>query len=413
VAGAMSHQPQSTRKATANVVSVLVSQERAYSLSAKEGWFEMVDAPDRKRPPTKTIKQLAALSDGQRLRYDELRAVWHANLGPIQTPQLAQVHEDLWEIVDSNRQDGDKVKGAASIDAHPGLGKTTIAVAFGRDFHRRQIELYGEDSTSGDQRIPVVYLALTGTTTMWTLNSMLCRFYAHPGAESGNATQLAGRAADCVLSCDTRLVIIDDVHFLDMNRQDSRAVANHFKWLANQFPVTFVFVGVGLADRGLLTEGLGLADAAYAQTGRRWTPLTVTPFEVHTENGRKTWRRLLLGIEQMLVLANKHHGMVADDLADYLYARSTGHFASLMTLVTRGCHRAIKSGEERLTAELLDRVKNDAAAEQARRELMASFGAGRLTARPRARDAKAKHIGISRSANSAAGRGERRRRPRP
>ena len=203
------------------------------------------------------------------------------NPGEPPTPQLLQVHEHLWEVVDSNRQDGDRVKGAASIDAHPGLGKTTIAVAFGRDFHRRQVELYGEDSTSGDQRIPVAYLALTGTTTMWTLNSMLCRFYAHPGAESGNATQLAGRAADCVLSCDTKLVIIDDVHLLDMNRRDSRAVANHFKWLANQFPATFVFVGVGLADRSLLTEGLGLADAAYAQTGRRWTRLTVAPFEVH------------------------------------------------------------------------------------------------------------------------------------
>jgi len=408
----MSRQPRSARDTGGNAISLLVSQERAYSLSAKEGWFQMVDTPAREQPPAKTIKQLSAIGDDERLRYDELRAVWHANLGPIQTPQLAQVHEHLWEIVDSNRQDGDRVKGAASIDAHPGLGKTTIAVAFGRDFHRRQLELYGEASTSGDQRIPVVYLALTGTTTMWTLNSMLCRFYAHPGAESGNATQLAGRAADCVLSCDTKLVIIDDVHLLDMNRRDSRAVANHFKWLANQFPATFVFVGVGLADRGLLTEGLGLADAAYAQTGRRWTPLTVAPFEVHTEGGRETWRRLLLGIEQMLVLANKHHGMVADDLADYLYARSTGHFASLMTLVTRGCHRAIKSGEERLTAKLLDRVRNDAAAEQARQELMAAFGAGRLTARPRARGAKVMDTGTSRSGNSSLASGKRRRRPR-
>jgi hypothetical protein len=75
--------------------------------------------------------------------------------------------------------------------------------------------------------------------------------------------------------------------------------------------------------------------------------------------------------------------MVADDLADYLYARSTGHFASLMTLVTRGCHRAISTGQERLTAELLDQVKNDAAAEHARQELMAAIDAGRIRARPR------------------------------
>jgi AAA domain len=398
-------QPPITHKTSAT--GLLVSQERAYSLSVKEGWFEMVDAPAREQPPTKTIKQLAAMTKAERLQYNELRAVWHANLGPIDTPQLTQVHEDLWEIVDSNRQDGDKVKGAASIDAHPGLGKTTIAVAFARKFHHEQLKLYGEDSGSGDQRIPVAYLALTGATTMWTLNSMLCRFYAHPGAERGNATQLAARAADCILSCDTKLVVIDDVHFLDLNRQDGRQVANHFKWLANQFPATFVFVGVGLADRGFLTEGLSVADAAYAQTGRRWTPLTVAPFEIHTEEGRETWRRLLLGIEQMVVLANKHRGMVADDLADYLYARSTGHFASLMTLVTRGCHRAIKTGEERLTVELLDRVKNDAAAEHARQDLTADLRAGRLTARP-GKQAAAKHPQAPPAALPSRGR---RRRP--
>ena len=59
-----------------------------------------------------------------------------------------------------------------------------------------------------------------------------------------------------MLSCQTRLIIIDDVHFLDMNRRDGREVANHFKWLASQFPVTFLFVGVGILERQLLSEGL-------------------------------------------------------------------------------------------------------------------------------------------------------------
>src|SRR5258708_35018865 len=63
---------------------------------------------------------------------------------------------------------------------------------------------------------------------------------------------------------------VDDVHFLDVTRRDGREVANHFKWLANVFPVTFFFVGVGLRARGLLDEGLTGADAADSQTARRW-----------------------------------------------------------------------------------------------------------------------------------------------
>ena len=109
------------------------------------------------------------------------------------------------------------------------------------------------------------------------------------------------------------------------------------------------------------------------------------PFEVATEPGRRTWRQLLLAIEKDLVLADTHPGMVADDLADYLFARSTGHFASLMTLITRGCRRAIRAGPEKLTRDLLDQVRNDAAAEAARQELLAAFDAGKLSARPAAR----------------------------
>jgi hypothetical protein len=82
------------------------------------------------------------------------------------------------------------------------------------------------------------------------------------------------------------------------------------------------------------------------------------------------------------VLADARPGMVADDLADYLFARSTGHFASLMTLITRGCRRAVRTSTEKLTRDLLDHVRNDAAAEAARQELLAAFDTGKLRARP-------------------------------
>ena len=74
--------------------------------------------------------------------------------------------------------------------------------------------------------------------------------------------------------------------------------------------------------------------------------------------------------------------MLAEDLSDYLYARSTGHFASLMSLVNRGCLRAIRRGYERLDEDLMNQVKNDAAAEEARLELEAAIKAGLLTTRP-------------------------------
>ncbi|MHB1835370.1 MAG: ATP-binding protein [Solirubrobacteraceae bacterium] len=355
--------------------------ERDYTLSRQAGWLARVQSPSRSTPARYTREQLDALDAVERRRYDEQRAVWHANLGPIVTPQLQTLFCELDQIVGSNRQDGDRVRGAAVLSALPGLGKTTAAVCYGVRYHREQLELYGDRTVQGDLRVPVVYLALTSSTTMRSLNAALCRFFDHPGWAKGNASLLADRATDCVLSCQTRLIIIDDVHFLDMGRRDGREVANHFKWLQTQFPVTFLFVGVGIAERQMGTEGLAPADAALAQTVRRWTTLSLSPFEIQTAQGRRTWRRLLLAIERDLVLADAQRGMLAERLADYLYARSTGHFASLTTLIARGCWRAIHTGAEQLTAELLDQVRNDQAAEHARQELASAFERGLLTTR--------------------------------
>jgi len=78
---------------------------------------------------------------------------------------------------------------------------------------------------------------------------------------------------------------------------------------------------------------------------------------------------LLLGIEREVVLANGRRGMIADELGEYLFTRSTGHFASLMSLINRGCFRAVTTGAEALSAGLLDAVRIDEAAETARTAL--------------------------------------------
>ena len=128
--------------------------ERAYSLSTRAGWEEFVTAPPRQRPDLLTAAQVRKLPGQARAEYEEQRSVWHANLGPLRTPQMRAVHEQLDDIVEANRQDGDKVKGAAVIDAYPGLGKSTIAQVFARGFHQRQVSLYGPVTGAGTTGYP-------------------------------------------------------------------------------------------------------------------------------------------------------------------------------------------------------------------------------------------------------------------
>ena len=55
-------------------------------------------------------------------------------------------------------------------------------------------------------------------------------------------------------------------------------------------------------------------------------------------------------------------------IASYLFERTSGHIGSFVTLITRGCYKAIRTGEETLTIALLDTVRIDEASEQARRQ---------------------------------------------
>jgi hypothetical protein len=184
------------------------------TLARKEGWQRFVNAPARIPPEPLTRAELDALGEEAVEDYNRRRREWHANLGPIKTPQLAALHEDLWDIVDSNAQDGDKAKGAVAIDAFPGLGKTTSVLAFARQYHRREINALGDITESGDEHWPVCRVGLTGNTGMKEFNRAMLEFFAHPGSRRGTAADYARRVLDCVLSCEVRVLIID---FTDRN----------------------------------------------------------------------------------------------------------------------------------------------------------------------------------------------------
>lgn len=356
-------------------MSPAVPQERTYTLSQHEGWLCHAERSRRTKPDDPSAGFLAGLSRRDMLIFNEQRHVWHANMGPYLTPAMLEV-TDAWDtVVQANRQDGDKVRSSIALDAWPGLGKTTLAVQFATEFHRNQIDVYGRTTIAGHDRIPVAYVSLSSNTTMKSLNAALCRFYAHPSDHRGTAAELGARAGICAREAETRLIVFDDLHFLDVSRRDGRDVANHFKWLASEFQTTFMFVGVGIAERGLLNEGLGPAQAHFAQTARRWTRTTLEPFSLDDDGARLVWRRLLKAIERDVVLAEKQPGMLADGLSGYLYERSSGHFQSLMSLISRGCARAIKTGTETLTKDLLDQVRIDEAAEAARQRMRAGLNA--------------------------------------
>ncbi|WP_240482963.1 AAA family ATPase [Rhodococcus opacus] len=130
-------------------------------------------------------------------------------------------------MVDSNLQFGDKAKGAVAIDAYPGLGKTTSVLAFAKAFHRREIRIKGTHSRDGHQRWPVCRVGLTGNTGLKEFNRAMLEFYAHPGITRGTSADLSRRTLDCVTSCETILLVVDDLHFLRMHATSGVEIGRH------------------------------------------------------------------------------------------------------------------------------------------------------------------------------------------
>src|SRR5690348_9992658 len=61
------------------------------TLSRKEDFLLFAETPPRAQPEQLTLRQVKALSEKARADRARRLRVWHANLGPFETPQLADL----------------------------------------------------------------------------------------------------------------------------------------------------------------------------------------------------------------------------------------------------------------------------------------------------------------------------------
>lgn len=334
-----------------------------YQLSRKAGWNAFVHAASRPPFETLTPHAMAALDEDTLEDYNEARLVWNANPPTIKTHQLARCFDLLDQAMASSRRDGDRLRSAVVIDAEPGLGKTTIATRYARRLHRREHRRHGPLTEQGHQRLPVAFVPLAAGTTLKGLNQQLLEFYGHPAARRATRAGSTPLAVDCVTACETRLIVVDDLHFIDFKHRNGLEVSNHLKSLANVLPVTFLFVGVNLEAKRFFDEGLDGPQAAFAQTSRRTTRCPVLPFSTDTPAARRAWVDLLTTMERHLILARSREGMLTEH-ADELYRRTQGRLASLVNLVAAASYEAIRSGREIIDRHVLDATVIDNAAER-------------------------------------------------
>ena len=136
-----------------------------YRLSRKTGWLAYCDAGPRAQLPVLSRAEVDALNEDDREIYNRARGIWVSNLPVVRTQQVDHAFAILDQVMASTARDGDRVRANAVLDGPSGLGKTTVAMTYCRQFHRTTIGAFGPQTDAGEQRLPVATIQLGAKTT--------------------------------------------------------------------------------------------------------------------------------------------------------------------------------------------------------------------------------------------------------
>lgn len=338
--------------------------EPASPYSTKEGWSEQFALHLCERTTPTMPSDWKRLSSPEKDRFNELRRDHHNSFGPILTPSLRKMNEDLCNLARVNLRRVSGARPGAVIDGLANLGKTTRLVYFGFEHERRLREHYGDRMATkyGNEWHPVVYVTLNAQASVKGLNSSLIEFYGGIVSERTPTYKLTSQVVRHVRECATTLILVDDIHYLNLRHEGAREVTNHLKQLANLTSATFVFAGVGLSETKLLTEGRIDDKVKFGQMRGRFARFPVEAFEIGSDQEKQEWLSLVKAFEDQLVLHKAYEGMCTD-IAGYLHERTRGVVGALANLLRQGVDLAIDGGTERITKKLLKGVKIDEASE--------------------------------------------------
>ncbi|MGE3284823.1 MAG: ATP-binding protein [Pseudonocardia sp.] len=325
-------------------------EDRRLPTTTLEGWRRFVNADPSTMPPL-AHKRWSALAETERRDYDEARIAHHSELVVVSTSTVEEItHEGLLLTLMNQREIGARrgliVSGAAAT------GKTTSIKQLGR-VHELRIRRRYPDSSG---RIPIVYVTCPPKGSPRKLAMEFARFLGLPPIGSRqNVTDIADAVCQVLIDARTDLVLVDEIHNLNMGTAAGEDLSDHLKYFTEHLPATFIYAGIDVERSGVFTGTRG------RQLAGRCSLIATGAFPY-----REEWRQLVAGMEATLRLHKHRPGMLVEH-SKYLHHRTGGMIGSLTHLVRAAAIRAILTGAEQLTRPLLDAVHIDHAAESATR----------------------------------------------
>lgn len=310
-----------------------------FDYSTKEGWREFVDftAP---RPPPITRREYDSMSSTDRAFYNIARERYMTVSARVVTPSLKRFVAAARNAMADNRSP-DASKSGVLISGQPGHGKTTAVQEFGRAYeHARR----ARNPKPRRDLIPVAFAQVPTHATEKTMMKKLADFYALPYSRTATYETLLSRVSNAMRKCSTELVIIDDIHRLDLRYRANEQAADALKELSERCPGTMVYAGVDVAANGLFWGARG------EQIMARFELVTFDAYTAETLEAAEVWGRILTDLETSLCLIDQPEGEILTVAAE-LRDLSRGSIGRMAKAIRRCARHAIEDRTEHLNLD--------------------------------------------------------------
>lgn len=315
-------------------------------ITTKEGWREYVNAV-YDRPAQLSRAELHKMSSSDRWVYNSARDRYAQAGAFVKTPQFRVFQRAARDRVHLNQH---RLVGKLGLllSGEPGQGKTTTLMQIGRE-HELRRRATGHPASAG---IPVMYAAVPAQCSAKALLLELARFFGLPVGVRVTYAGLLDTVANALRRCSTELILLDDIHHMDLHYRGNIEASDMLKQLSERCGGTFIYAGIDVENTGLLSG------SREGQIRKRFELHQAVGYEILTKQGQTDWGDLLLAVEDSLCLL-EHPPQSILAAAKALHRLSNGEIGPLKDILQFAALHAIEDGTERLDIAAFQRTVED------------------------------------------------------
>ena len=337
-----------------------------------EHWHTWCTTPQVEEPPALTAQQWRRLASAEHESHVESIRKWLLQIY-VETEELAAVGRRLAAIVDDNACTPPGAKTIVAVTGPYLIGKSTFMMRWGRDQYTRwirdaEVDVRGRPIIHLNEHCeadlyPILWTDLPDRARNSTVDRETLHFCGLPPGVNNDAISIS--ANDAVTRHRTRVMVLDDVHFLWLQWSGGRQVLDHIKHIntsLGQDNATLILVGANLEDTELVHD---------PQIAGRLELFRIAPYdEVDDVAQQLAWQRAVKQIEDLVLphLPAGKPGMLYTQLAGELWYRSGGYLGYMAKLVVQATLAATRDGTHRILRKHVDAIELSVGAEDSCQE---------------------------------------------